>query len=482
MEFGITHLFAYLIALIHGLGMLAAVHAVLTVRTAQGALAWALSLFFMPYLTLLPYLVFGRSRFDAYIEARRLADEQMRQAVAQLDWRPWIEEAQAANQAVAAQQLRALPRLGRMPCLANNQVRLLVDGEASFAAIFAALARARRVILLQFFIVRDDGLGRRLQAQLLERAAAGVQVYFLYDGVGSRALPRGYRERLQAGGVRISPFPTRGGLFNRFQLNFRNHRKCVVVDGECGFLGGQNIGDEYLGLKPPLSPWRDTLVQVQGPVVACLQESFAEDWFWATHQLPPLLLPPLYENYGEAGMLCQLVASGPADPQETCTLLFLEAIHSARERVWLTSPYFVPDEALFMALRLAVLRGVDVRILLPARPDHRVVYAASSLYAFEALRAGVRVFRYEPGFLHQKVMLIDRSVAAIGSANLDNRSFRLNFEITLLTLDLGFADSVAQMLDTDFAQSRELLAADRKNLRRLQQLGMRVARLISPIL
>jgi cardiolipin synthase len=210
-----------------------------------------------------------------------------------------------------------------------------------------------------------------------------------------------------------------------------------------------------------------------------LQESFAEDWFWASRQLPRLLLP---EHYVPEGVLCQVIDSGPADPRETCSLLFVECIHSARQRVWITSPYFIPDEALFSALRLAVLRGVDVRILLPARPDHRVVYAASSLYAFEALRAGVRVFRYQPGFLHQKVMLIDDSVAAIGSANLDNRSFRLNFEITLLTFDPGFAAEVEQMLEQDFARSRELLAGDYKNVHRLQQLGMRAARLISPVL
>lgn len=479
LDFAIPNLSAYLIAAIHALGLLAAVHAVLTVRTAQGALAWAMSLFFMPYLTLVPYLVFGRSRFDAYIKARRHADKQMHQAMAALNWRPWVDEALSASASPASRQLRALPRLGRMPCLANNQVQLLIDGEAAFAEILAALASARQVILLQFFIIRDDLLGRRLQSLLLERAAAGVQVYVLYDGVGSHALPRYFSDTMRAGGIQVHAFTTGGGLLSRFQLNFRNHRKIVVVDGECGFLGGLNVGVEYLGHKPPLAPWRDTHVQVRGPVVACLQESFAEDWFWASHHLPPLLLP---EAYAGEGMLCQLIASGPADPQETCALLFVEAINSARERVWITSPYFIPDEALFSALRLAVLRGVEVRILLPARPDHRVVYAASSLYAFEALRAGIRVFRYQPGFLHQKVMLIDDDVASVGSANLDNRSFRLNFEITLLTFDSGFAAEVEQMLELDFARSRELLASDYKNLRRLQQLAMRVARLISPIL
>ena len=204
-----------------------------------------------------------------------------------------------------------------------------------------------------------------------------------------------------------------------------------------------------------------------------------EDWYWATHSLPPLILPPQYDS---EGALCQVVASGPADAQETCSLFFVEMINAAHERVWITSPYFVPDEAVMAALRLAVLRGVDVRLLIPSRPDHRTVYAASSLYALEAIRAGVKVFRYQPGFLHQKVVLVDRDTAAVGSANLDNRSFRLNFEVMVVTVDEGFAGEVEAMLEADFAESLEFTPEDRRSVRRLQQLGMRVARLVSPIL
>ena len=193
----------------------------------------------------------------------------------------------------------------------------------------------------------------------------------------------------------------------------------------------------------------------------------------------PLILP---QSYPDDGVLCQLLASGPADPYETCSLFFVEAIHAATQRVWITSPYFIPDEAVFAALRLAVLRGVDVRLLLPSRPDHRIVYAASSLYAFEAVRAGVRVFRYQPGFLHQKVVLVDSEISAIGSANLDNRSFRLNFEVMLLTVDSAFAGEVEQMLNADFALSHEINEDEGRETHRLRQLGMRVARLISPIL
>lgn len=470
---------AHFLVLIQLLGIIAAVHAVLTVRTAQGAIAWATSLVFMPLLTLVPYLVFGRSRFDAYIGARRQANEEMHAAAAELDWRPWVEEALAARRYDGYKALKAMVGLARMPTLANNHVRLLINGKASFDAMFQAIAGAQKVILVQFFIIRDDALGQRLAQLLLERAANGVDVFLMYDGIGSHALPGRYVEHLRQGGVQVHAFSTGSGMINRFQVNFRNHRKIVVVDGVRGFVGGHNVGVEYLGEKPPLSPWRDTHIELRGPAVACLQECFAEDWFWATHTLPTLILPKTYE---ESGMLCQVVPSGPADNQETCSLFFVEAINAAVERVWITTPYFVPDEAVAAALRLAVLRGVDVRILLPSRPDHRTVYAASSLYALEGVRAGIRIFRYQPGFLHQKVVLIDHDSAAVGSANLDNRSFRLNFEIMVVTVDEGFAKDVETMLEADFAQSVEMTLDDRKRVHRLQQLGMRVARLVSPIL
>ena len=471
----ITHL----LVLIQILGVIAAVHAVLTVRTAQGAIAWATSLVFMPLLTLVPYLVFGRSRFDAYIGARRQANEEMHVAAAELDWRPWVEEALAARQYDGYKGLKAMVGLARMPTLANNHVRLLVNGKESFEAMFEAISAAKQVVLVQFFIIRDDALGQRLAQLLLERAANGVDVFLLYDGIGSHALPGRYIDKLRNGGVQVHAFSTGSGMINRFQVNFRNHRKIVVVDGVRGFVGGHNVGVEYLGEKPPLSPWRDTHIELRGPAVACLQECFAEDWYWASHTLPTLILPKAYED---SGMLCQVVPSGPADPQETCSLFFVEAINAAVERIWITTPYFVPDEAVAAALRLAVLRGVDVRILLPSRPDHKTVYAASSLYALDAVRAGLRIFRYQPGFLHQKVLLIDHDTAAVGSANLDNRSFRLNFEIMVVTVDEGFAQEVERMLEADFEQSVEMNLDDRKRLHRLQQLGMRVARLVSPIL
>ncbi|WP_217446856.1 cardiolipin synthase [Cupriavidus basilensis] len=472
-------LVAAIVLVFHLLGVVAALHAVMTVRTAPGAIAWAGSLVMMPYFTLIPYLILGSSSFAGYVNARRFNNDRLREVTHEME--PHEREARDASVVHSPPQpyLRALPRLTGMPCLANNAVRLLVNGEATFDAIFAAIAAARQVVIVQFFIVHDDALGRRLQSLLCERAAAGVKVYFLYDSIGSHALPGQYVKVLLAAGVEARAFATRRGFVNRFQLNFRNHRKLVVVDGACAFTGGHNVGNEYLGLKPPLAPWRDTHIEIRGSAVLDLQMVFAEDWFWAAREVPMLLPPPAAPA---GGMTCQVVPSGPADAQETCSLFFVEAIQAARWRVWITSPYFVPDEAVFAVLRLAVLRGVDVRILLPARPDHLVVFAASTLYAYQAVCAGVKLYRYQPGFLHQKVILIDDEAAAVGSANLDNRSFRLNFELMVMTADRDFAASVTRMLEADFAQACQIERSEYTAAPRLRRMAMHVATLFAPIL
>lgn len=470
---------------IHWLGLLAACHAVLKTRTSQGAIAWAVALGTMPYLTLIPYLFLGSSRFAGYIDARRIGNRFVRARTADSASQRWRQRADGEGAQYPPRGLPAgagtmpatLERLCGMPVQAGNQVRTLVDGSATFEAIFEAIAAARDYVIVQFFIIRDDALGARLRELLCERAAAGVRVHLLYDGIGSHDLPHRYVNALRAGGVEVQKFAT-GRFINRFQLNFRNHRKLVVVDGARAFVGGHNVGVEYLGQKPPLAPWRDTHIEVRGPAVSCIQFTFLEDWYWATQRVAELAPPADVAG----AMHCQVIATGPADAQETCSLFFVEAINAARKRLWITTPYFVPDEAVFAALRLAAMRGVDVRIMLPARRDHLVVFAASTLYAHDAIRAGVRVFRFLPGFLHQKVLLIDDLAAAVGSPNLDNRSFRLNFELTVLTYDRCFAEEVAGMLNADFQHCAEVDLGEFRRKPLWQRAAMHLARLFAPIL
>ena len=455
-------LFGDVALLLEVLGVIAAAHALMHTRTPQGAIGWVLGLLLLPALTLVPYLFLGASRFRGYLKRHRGALPRERQAM----------PADAGEERYAA----LTTMLGR-PFRSGHRVRLLVDGDETFGAIFAAIAEARHTLLVQFFIFHDDVLGRRMQQALLERAAAGVRVCVLYDGVGSYDLPRRYVETLRTGGVEIHPFATRR-LRNRFQLNFRNHRKIVVVDGERAFIGGLNVGDEYLGLKPPLAPWRDTHMELHGPAAADLQQLFADDWEWITGVSPPL--HPAPAGSGEARVLA--VSCGPADPQETGSLFVTAAINAARRRIWLTTPYFVPDHSVRAALQLAALRGLDVRVLIPARADHHMVFLASCLHAHYALRAGVRVFRYQPGFLHQKVLLVDDDCAAVGSLNLDSRSFRLNFEASALVLDAGFARQVEAMLESDFARSSEVDPREYHDAPYLRRVAMHVARLFDPIL
>jgi len=449
------------VLLLHALGILAAAHALMHTRTPQGTIAWVLGLLLLPELTLVPYLFLGASRFHGYLHTHHSAAPRARPVPA--------DDGTGRYAAMVAMQGR--------PFREGHRLRLLIDGDATFDAILGAVAEARHTVLVQFFVFHDDGLGRRMQQALLERATAGVRVCVLYDGVGSHDLPRRYVETLRAGGVAIHPFATHRWR-NRFQLNFRNHRKIVVVDGARAFIGGLNVGDEYLGLKPPLAPWRDTHLEIRGPAVADLQQLFADDWLWITGAPPPLHPAPPAD--GDARVL--VVASGPADPQETGSLFFTAAINAARRRVWLTTPYFVPDSAVRAALRLAVLRGVDVRVLIPARPDHRTVFLASTLHAHHALRGGVRMLRYQPGFVHQKVLLVDDDCAAVGSINLDSRSFRLNFEASALVLDHDFAGQVEAMLEADFAKARTVEAGEYLDAPYLRRVAMHVARLFDPLL
>lgn len=473
-----------LIFLAHALGVIAAGHAILNTRTSQGAIAWAVSLVAVPYVTLIPYLFLGRSKFSGYVDKRRIESELLRSHAHPSAWDTSASSTGRPAEALGNHVVRALTGLSGMPFLPGNAVRTLVNGEATFAAIFDAIEQARHYVLVQFFIVRDDSLGDMLKSLLLAKAAQGVRVCFLYDSIGSFDLPQRYISALLAGGVEVHPFATNRRFVNRFQLNFRNHRKIVVIDGERAFIGGHNVGVEYLGANPRLSPWRDTHIEVRGPVVASVQFVFIEDWHWATQRLPQLEPSQAEqpESVGDADMHCLVVAPGPADKEETGSLFFVEAINAAQSRIWITTPYLIPDEAVFSALRLAVMRGVDVRILIPSRRDHYVVFEASKLYAYDLVRAGVRIFRYGPGFLHQKVVLIDDVAAAIGSANLDNRSFRLNFEIMVLTIDHAFAAEVEAMLERDFEQAWEVDRSEYRDAPAVRQVLMHVARLFSPIL
>jgi len=462
----------------HVLGFLSSIHAVRTTRTEQGAIAWAISLNTIPYVAVPAYWVLGRSRFQGYVTSRRGEDASLRPVAERASERV-RDHVVSLDQAEQPRVARAAMGLADIPYLRGNSVDLLVDGEATFASILDGIAGAREYILFQFFIVHDDEIGRAAKAALLERARAGVRVWFLYDEVGSHDLPKAYLNELRAAGVKVSAFNTRKGFLNKLQLNFRNHRKVVVVDGREAWIGGHNVGDEYLGKDPKFGHWRDTHVRIEGPAALAAQLSFLEDWNWATDEVLDLPWEPHPSQSGDLPVL--ILPTGPADELETANLMFVQAIEAAQDRIWIASPYFVPDRPIITALQLAGLRGVDVRILIPDMPDHLLVYLAAFSYFEQAGATGVRFFRYTDGFLHQKVMLIDDRTGAVGTANFDNRSFRLNFEITAVVTDSAFAREVEQMFEADFSRAREV---DRFELRKRPwwfRLGVSFAALTSPI-
>ncbi|PQO44734.1 cardiolipin synthase [Blastopirellula marina] len=459
----------------HSIGIMTAINAIMKTRTSQGAIAWALTLFMFPYVAVPAYWIFGRNRFHGYVEARRSENRGVQHITNEIKG--------AADEYLVDEELpyalRTFQNLADFPFSRRNSIRLLINGQATFDAIFAAIDKAEKYVLVQFYIMRDDDLGRALQQRLIERAKAGVHVSVLYDEIGSYGLSRKYVHAFREAGIEIVPFHTTKGRGNRFQLNFRNHRKVVVVDGQTAFVGGHNVGDEYMGRDPKFGPWRDTHVELRGPAVQAVQRSFLEDWNWATHELLPVEWVPKPAEDDNQQVL--VLPSGPADEFERCTLFFVQSINMAERRIWIASPYFVPDPPVIAALQLAAIRGCDVRIMLPERPDHILVYLSAFSFIAEAAPKGVRFFRYEPGFLHQKVVLIDDDFAAVGTANLDNRSFHLNFEIMIAAADRKFAADVAKMLEEDFTHCREAHADELAQQSYLFRLTVALSRLMAPI-
>lgn len=464
-----------ILVLFYAVGVMHMVHALMHVRTSQGAIAWVLSLLLMPFVAIPLYWLLGRRRFSREIGGRRVKDSRLAALAIGMMERLRRYEVDIPDDDAFE---RAAKMLGGLPFTRGNRLELLIDGEETFDNIFETIRSAKKHLCVNFFIVKSDSLGIRFQQALIERALAGVRVFFLFDEFGSYKLPERYLRELKAAGVECHSFGVNRFWWSRLQLNFRNHRKIVVADGEVALIGGLNVGDEYLGRDARFGGWRDTHLAMRGPVVQAVQLVFLEDWFWASNSMPELVWETRLE---EADQIAAVIPTGPADPADSWQLVVAEAANTARQRLWIASPYFVPDEGVLTALQAAAIRGVDVRILIPERPDHLLVWLSAFSYFEESMPYGVRIFRYQRGFLHQKVMLIDHRLAAVGSANLDNRSFRLNFEITGFSPDPAFVDEVARMLEADFEASLEARVEDFSEKPFLFRAACRVARLLAPV-
>lgn len=474
---------ALTLSVLHTLGLLSAIHAVLNARTSSGAIAWSISLVTFPYLTVPFYWVLSRRKFYGYVKLLRdqsLAHHRYRDVERCLEN---LEKFQVEphDSELHQSDRKVLENLTHLPFTRGNKVKLLVDGQETFKAMFEAIDAATDYVLVLFYIIGDDEIGNEFKRRLIARADAGVKVYVLYDELGCLTfLSQQYIDELRKGTVEVFPFYTTRGGFNKLQYNFRNHRKIVVVDGHTALVGGINVHDDSCGLSNYYGNWRDTHLICQGPVVQNIQLVWAEDYYWATATVPHLDWTTRPAPDGDQNAL--YVAAGPASELSGGLLFFVHCIQQAKERLWLASPYFIPDPSVIDALIVASLRGVDVRIILPERYDMLIMYMATFSTFPEIEHSGIRIFRYHTGYPHQKCMLIDSRMAWVGSSNMDNRSMRLNFEGNLVVQDPVFCQEMEEMLTRDLERSAEVGPEDYYGRGYFFKLGVKIARLFSPVL
>lgn len=455
-------------------------------RNSASSWAWLMVLYFIPIIGFILYLMIGQ-KFRKRKLSRLLGDRQriiedtigkQRDLLASRSYR-FHDEAMSDYQDMMYMNLGT----GFALHTENNEIETFTDGNSKFDALIRDIESAQHHIHLVYYIVRNDALGRRIIRTLAAKAAEGVEVRFLYDYIGSiRVTRRFFRPLLEAGGMAAAFFPSKFPFIN-LKINYRNHRKLAIIDGQIGYIGGFNIGDEYLGLNKHFGAWRDTHLRVRGNAVHQMQAQFLMDWNLATAgrmELNENYFPPITDSTGQIGM--QVVASGPDTEYQEIKAAYIKMIYSAKKSVSLQTPYFVPDGSLLTALRIAAQSGVEVKIILPSKPDHFFVYWATQSYIGELLAFGVKVYQYDKGFLHAKMLVVDGRVASVGTANIDIRSFKLNFEMNAFIYDTETSCSLQRIFDADIGDSFELTSrmyARRPYMNRFKE---SVSRLLSPLL
>ena len=463
---GLYLVLAWLLYLV-GLG----VWIVLQKREPVATLSWVMSLALLPYVGFLIYFLLGPQK----IQRQRLRRGRSRSGLEQF-----------AGVPVGSPQCLELARLGQattgLPPSTATAADWLVDGQATYEALLHAIEAARHHVHLEYYIWNPDRTGLRLRDALVERARQGVKVRLLLDAVGAGRMRRRHLQPLLDAGAEVAWFhPTRFRPFTRPWVNLRSHRKIVVVDGSTGFVGGINVTDEENEALLD-NAYRDLHLRVEGAVVRSLQLVFVEDWVYALGCEPRAFSEAAYWPDPPAGPVgAQVLVSGPDSSWEAIHRMHVAAIHEARRRVWLVTPYFVPGEAARMALTSAALGGLDTRLLVPRWSDSRLVTLAARSYFDELLKAGVQVYEYGPRMLHTKALLTDEELCLVGSANFDHRSFRLNFEVSLLLRDRDSCTALSRHLEGEFAQARRV-RLDRPMGLWQHRLPEAFARLLSPLL
>lgn len=460
---------------------------VLTVLIAEykhpsKAIAWLSILFFLPVVGFVMYYFLARG-FTARRRVVRSARRHMLEMQKNLVHQSREDKHDAKERLPIEDDVRLFGLLGNLPgspITKCNETEVLSCPEAAYDSILASMETAKDHIHMEYYTVRDDETGRRFQEMLIRKAREGVTVRFLVDGIGSVDLGERFLRGLREAGVETGCFlPPLFAMFDK-RLNYRNHRKIVVVDGKIGYLGGVNIGDEYMGKNPRLGFWRDTHFKICGDAVYYLQNTFIQDWRFAKKE--SLHEERYYPEHDcEGRELVQIVNSGPDSHWDTILEVYFSAIASANHQVFVTTPYFIPDPSLVMALKTAAISGVDVRIIFPAIPDTKIVHWASWSFLEELLQSGVRFYEYKKGFIHAKIVIVDHKIATVGTANMDMRSFFSNFEQNAVLFDKHVIRRLERDFIQDLKESREVQLAEFEQRSRMQRAKEKIGRLLAPL-
>ena len=456
-------------------------------RSSSKTLAYLLLTIFLPVLGAIIYFSVGLN-----YRKRKLYDKKIiKDTQLQLQIQERISLAYEKQIKEAAPSLKQFEKLAQLsiknswsPLAGENEVKLLINGEQKFVEVVAALKAATHHIHLEYYIFEDDYIGHLIKDILIEKARAGVQVRLIYDDFGSRSIRRDIIPELIEAGVEAFPFYRVLFLALANRLNYRNHRKIIVIDGHTAFTGGINVSDRYINNEAAEQRyWRDTHLKIVGPGIYYLQYIFIGDWNFCSGQyLAPNQKYFNLEPSGTQDVTVQVVASGPDSEQSTILLSLLSAISLADKEICITTPYFIPGDSLLDALTMAVLSGVNVTLLVPDRSDSIFVDWASSSYFADLLAAGVRIFRYTKGFIHAKTMVVDEQLCIVGTANMDYRSFDLNFEVNTLIYNNTLACQLKDVFENDLKDSVELKLDEWEQRPWYKQLPERLARLLSPLL
>lgn len=447
--------------------------------------AWLLILFLVPVIGFIFYLFLGQNvRKKTIFKRKKGRDFVYFDHIASIQKDAIKDKAlfEDDESFVKRRLISLILNSAKAPFTINNKSTVLTNGTETYDAIMESLNSAENHIHLEYFIIKNDHIGNKVKKVLIEKARQGVKVRVIYDSVGSWRIGKDYIRDMEEVGIEVHAFlPVYFPVLSR-ELNYRNHRKIIVVDGKIGFLGGLNIGDEYLGKNTYLGFWRDTHLKIEGEAVYGLQNIFLMDWLFVTKERIEFNSSyfPKLDYYGE--QLIQITGSGPDSDWESIMQAYFSIIASAEDRIWINTPYLVPDESIFMALKTAALSGVDVKIIIPNKPDHKTVFWASMANVEELLRAGVKIYKYTKGFTHAKLLMVDGIAASIGTANLDIRSFLLNFEVNAFIYDKEIVNRLEDDFLIDINDSNEIVLEEHIKRPLTEKIKESTGRLFSPLL